>query len=554
MHHILKWVLVALVGLVALETAIAQSPPPEHAKYWIFFVDRGGAETLSRYAPTPEALARRARRGSAAPSSVDYHVAPQYVTALQELGVDPLVESRWLNAVSASLSEAQRRSVSELKFVRRLHPVGRTTEAHSNRTDEVSTFTLSPRAGPLALDYGASEVQLALVNATPPLESGIDGSGVRLGFLDASFMGLEHPSMQHLFLNERARFREFTGREQGGSHGLSVVSVAAGYAPGELIGPAHGAHILAATTEYVPSETNAEEDYFVAGLEWLEAMGADVVSASIGYTTFDPGERDYTPADLDGDTGVTTRAADRAASLGIAFVAAAGNEGCSSPDFCWYFVNTPADGDSVIAVGGVTANLSRSSFSSFGPTADGRIKPDVAAMGTGVYIAVPGGEYAHSSGTSFAAPMVAGIVAQMLQANPSLNPAEVADILRQTASQAENPDSALGWGIVDADAAVRIAIDLSAEEEPPTETLSAEAYPNPATDYLFIHIKARGMDRPAVRLYDVLGRSVETGNADIRYPSRDLISLKTANLPPGVYIYTIEADRTRASGKFVVVR
>lgn len=571
MEYILKWLVLIVAGILCFEPAAAQTEQPSAAKYWIFFGDRGEQETSVRYDVTREALVRRARRGSGAPSSVDYHVSRAYIAALHDLGIQPVVESRWMNAVSAFLTAEQERAVTELEFVDHLRLVGggspsRVLETASGQHDVMpsrlklahsaaaNAFPTLSHAGPLALDYGLSETQLAVVNAIPPLEAGINGAGVRLGFLDASFLGLQHQALQHLHLSGRAETKDFTRRAQSDSHGLSVVSVAAGYAPGELIGPAYGARIFGAITEYAPTETNAEEDYFVAGLEWLEAMGADVVSASIGYTTFDLGQRDYTANDLDGDTGITTRAADRAASLGITFVAAAGNQGCSSPSRCWYYVGTPADGDSVIAVGGINRDSTRYSGSSYGPTADGRIKPDVAAMATQVRVAVPGDEYKSSGGTSFAAPMVAGIVAQMLQVNPSLTPMEVLDILRQTASQAENPDSSLGWGIVNAAAAIQIAVDLNSDEFPSSPELQVQAYPNPATDYLFIHINARGIERPRVHLYDVLGRSVESRAADVRHPSRNLISLDITGLSAGVYVYIVEADGTRSSGTVVVVR
>lgn len=554
MKLFVMWGLLALSAPCVPIPATAQEAAPDVAKYWIFFADRGPVASRVHVPVTAEALDRRARRGSATPASLDYAVNPGYVAALREIGVDPIVESRWFNAITATLSLEQLRTVSEVGFVDRIRPVGRMVRAHSSHADVQTVYPMVTLAGPLALEYGPSETQLAIVNAIPPLEAGLNGSGVRLGFLDATFLGLNHPSLQHLHLPGRSMIRDFTGMQQSDSHGMNVVSVAAGYAPGELIGPAYGATVLAATTEYAPTETNAEEDFFVAGLEWLEIEGADIVSISLGYTTFDPGQMDYANADLDGDTGITTRAADRAASLGITVVAAAGNEGCSNPSNCWFYIGTPADGDSVIAVGGVTSTGMRYNRSSYGPTADGRIKPDVAAMGSQVHIATSDGEYSRSNGTSFAAPMVSGIVAQMLQANPALTPAVIADILRQTASQSERPDTILGWGIVDAAAAVDVALTVKTEEIPKGNSLAVHAYPNPATDYLFIHINARSLQRPDVRLYDILGRSVDLAGADIRHPSRDLISLETAGFSPGVYFYTIEADEMHASGSFVVVR
>ena len=551
MKCLLIWALLATSSAGPFGSAYAQLSTTGEAKYWIFFADEPAADRVQRAEISMEARERRARRGSAFPATADYHVSAGHLDALRDLGIDLVVESRWLNAVSAYLSDQEYLTVSDLPFVSRLRPVGRATEADAGM--ELPSLPIVEAVGPMALEYGPSELQLALVNALPNLDIGINGEGVRLGFLDASFADLSHASLQHLHMEERARIESFTD-PQGGSHGLSVVSVAAGYAPGELIGPAYGAHILGATTEYVPSETNAEEDYFVAGLEWLEAMGADVVNASIGYTTFDPGQQDYTPEDLDGNTGVTTRAADLAVALGITFVGAAGNEGCTSPEFCWYYINTPADGDSVIAVGGVTRDSVRSSFSSRGPTADDRIKPDVAALASSVYIALPGGGFGYSGGTSFAAPMVAGIVAQILQVNPALEPLEIASILKQTASQAENPDNDIGWGIVNAAAAVQVAVELGGEELQSPEALKAVTYPNPATDYLFIDIKSPSPYVPAVTMYDVLGRKLGPSEIQIRSASRDLISITTSRLPPGVYFFTVESESGRTGGTFVVAR
>lgn len=554
MKTVAAWVLLVLIGWLTVEGATAQPTQTDDPKYWIFFKDRGGkAEQRMRYPIAPEAMERRARKGAAFSAAADFRVSPEYLTMLRDLGITPVIESRWLNAVSAHLHAAQREAVMLLPFVSRIRPVGRSAPARTASVDEVTESMMLP-LGSSSLEYGPSEVQLALVNAIPPLDAGFNGSGVRLGFLDTPYLGLLHASLQHLHSEERVIIEDFTGLEQSDDHGQSVISVAAGFDPGQLIGPAHGAFILAAATEYVPTETNAEEDYFVAGLEWLESMGADVVSASVGYFTFDAGQRDYTQNDLDGDTAVTTRAADQAAAMGVTMVSAAGNEACSSPESCWYYVITPADGDSVIAVGGVTRDSTRSWFSSFGPTADGRIKPDVAALGTSVYNAAPGGGYRFANGTSFAAPMVSAIVAQMLQANPALEPMEVRDILRNTASRAENPNNAIGWGIVNADAAVKVAIALGVDEDIDPERPTVQAYPNPATDYLFIHINARSLNRPRLYLHDVLGRRVDSGSVDVQHASGELISLSTSSLPSGVYVYTILTDSARANGSFVIVR
>ena len=229
---------------------------------------------------------------------------------------------------------------------------------------------------------------------------------------------------------------------------MNTSSVAVGYIENQLIGPAHGATIWGAVTECAPYERNIEEDNFVAGAEWLESQGIDIISASLGYIRFDSSQHSYTFADLDGDTGITTKIYDAAAGRGVVTVTSAGNDGDNANQ---PFISMPADGDSVIAVGGVSPRGDYTYFSSIGPTADGRYKPDVAAQAEFVYVATGSG-VRYSFGTSFSAPMVAGIVAQVLQVNPYLNPKQIWEVLTSTASRNSTPDNRLGWGIVDADA------------------------------------------------------------------------------------------------------
>jgi len=195
-----------------------------------------------------------------------------------------------------------------------------------------------------------------------------------------------------------------------------------------------------AKTEIEAVEDTIEEDYWAAGVEWADSLGADIVSSSLGYTDW------YTYEDMDGNTAVCTQAADLAVSKGIVVVNAAGNE----RPYSWHYIIAPADRDSVIAVGAVNLSGQIASFSSAGPTYDGRIKPDVCALGVGVYCASAYGSYKYLGGTSYATPLVAGVCALLLEANPDLNPIQVREALWTTASQADNPDTLYGYGIVNA--------------------------------------------------------------------------------------------------------
>lgn len=551
------------VCLIPKQPVSAQTTP---VKYWIFFTDKSGAgsaaDDRSTSPVTAEALERRRLRGSRSHPQDDLPVSPVYVDRLEELGIQPIVTSRWFNAVSAHLDPDHLERVRRLPFVRNLRPVARrempppTPPGHPKRERRGRL----PSAADVTIRYGPSQLQLALMNAISPLEQGFNGEGVIVGFLDTKF-DFEHPALRHIKNDDRLiATRDFTqplvdstGIVNDNYHGLSVTSAALGYAEGTLIGPAHRARVLAATTEYVPRERNQEEDFFVAGMEWLERQGVDVVNVSLGYTTFDSGQTDYTYEDMDGNTAVSTRAADRAVSKGVVVVASAGNEGwCSSPDGpCWYYIGAPADGDSVITVGAVQPDSTRAYFSSYGPTFDGQIKPDVSALGSSsaVYVAERPDTYDYSQGTSFSSPLVTGVVAQMLQANPALTPVEVRDILRGTASRASNPNNAIGWGIVNAAAAVNEAQRLTYPDSPQI----SESYPNPFIEsaHVTVDMPADQPERARLTLYDMLGRRVAQPFSGLLVPGPNAIPIDGTNLPPGIYLYRLVSKSFTESGTIV---
>jgi len=540
-----------VLGLSA--TAAAQPAPSDTQplKYGVFFADKpADASKAPAVEIADEALERRALRARRASGWYDTPVAPSYVEALRTHGAEPLVQSRWLNAVSVLLTPAQVDQVQALPFVKELRLVGQ-------RIRPVVPEAPPPPAGPSAFkatmsDYGLSDTQLAVMNAIAPLEAGINGAGVILGFLDTEFGEFAHPVFAHLHEDNRLLgYMNFAQGPQGSRHGLSVASVAVGFEEGNLVGPAHGASVLAATTEYAPTETNQEEDNLVAGLEWMEAEGADVVNISLGYTEFDAGENSYTYEDLDGDTGTTTRAVDIAAGLGVIVVTSAGNEGNGA----WQFIGTPADADSVIVVGAVQADSVRASFSSVGPTADGRTKPDVAAMGRSVYIAGNSG-YGFSSGTSFSSPLVAGVVCQILQVNPTLGPIEVRDLLRSTASQFSNPDNELGWGIVNAAAAIAAAdaaTDREDADEPRTSSIPPP-HPNPFTDRTTFEIKVpTNAGKVRLSVFNVLGQEVRTIALGNKAAGVHEFTLDARGLTSGVYVYRVEAGDFSASKRMILV-
>jgi len=426
-------------------------------KYWIFFKDKGPF-AIREYSPhalgiseKSLAIRKKARPENQWIDATDFPLYSQYLLQLKQMGVRICVQSRWLNAVSAEFPDHLKEKVQNLPFVRKIQPVGK----WKIEKPFVGDLPLPKSFHFYQWNYGPSEAQNAMLHVPEVHALGFSGKGIRIGILDTGF-NRHHRVFSHLdVIAEYDFYDQDTVTANGPNddpyqdhHGTMTLSVIGGFLQGALIGPAFDASYALAKTEWLPSESRIEEDKWVAGLEWLvDSVGVDIVSSSLGYNTFDEGWG-YTYSDLDGNTCVTTIAADIAVGKGVVVVNSAGNEG----DTKWKYVLSPADGDSVVAVGAVTPEARRAGFSSIGPTFDGRIKPDVVALGVGVYCASasdPEG-YWFVSGTSFSCPLVAGVCALVLEAHPELPPMEVVRAIKQTASQANHPDNELGWGIVNA--------------------------------------------------------------------------------------------------------
>jgi subtilisin family serine protease len=446
-----------------LSDRLAAGPRGRYA-VWVFFKDRGEAtEALAAAQRTvsPRALARRALRGTAGPVGLaDAPPAPAYVAAVAAAATRLRQPSRWMNAVSVEATPAQVRAIESLAFVDRVDVVRGFKKRREDLDTRATALAVEPLRKASALDYGTSFGQVNQIKVPFLHDLGLDGRGVMVALLDAGFNNLAHEA----FATTRiVATRDFVNGDDSvadggigeGSHGTATLSVIGGFRDGQIIGPAYGASFLLAKTENTESETPVEEDNWAAAVEWAEAQGVDVISSSLGYLVYDPPFPSYTPADMDGETAISTRAADRAGELGVVVVNSAGNEGL---DTRHNTLGAPADGDLVLAVGAVTSSGTRASFSSVGPSADGRIKPDVAAQGVSVKIARPDSRtgYTTADGTSFSCPLTAGVAALLLQANPSATVPQVMNALRSTASQSSRPDNLLGYGIVDALAALRV--------------------------------------------------------------------------------------------------
>jgi serine protease AprX len=445
----------ALAGELA-----ARRDSREAVPVWIYFTDKGLAGALSLSAALTQVKRELDahclwRRSKVLPpdsltSREDLPLSPGYVDAIRRLAVRIRAQSRWLNAVSAEVRPFDISKIVRLRYVRKLDLVQSFT-----RHDPLLLPPSSPSfdaADPMIGFYGRSFIQINQINVWPLHRLGYSGRGVVVGLLDSGFR-TNHEIFrqarliaQHDFVNDDGDVsQDFSDpNDYSDSHGTRTWSVLGGYKPGELVGPAYGADFILAKTESDNFERPIEEDYWVAGIEWAERLGAEVISSSLGYTDW------YSFRDMDGRTAVTTRAANRAASLGVVVVNAAGNE----RDQPWGHIIAPADGFEVIACGAVDAQGQISSFSSPGPTADGRIKPEVCALGVNNWLATnnyaQADAYREGSGTSFSTPLVAGVAALLLEIHRDWTPAQVRRALMSTATLNDAPNNDYGWGIVDA--------------------------------------------------------------------------------------------------------
>jgi len=430
---------------------------------WVYFRDKGEAGQASVKKALAEAkrtlqarcLWRRSKVRTSA-GLVDYEDLPvysPYALQVKSLNVKVRTLSRWLNAASVEAYPEQIKALAELDCVKALDLVKSFKRVDDFPDDAANAQNLAEAKNPL---YGYSYTQLNQINVPALHQQGLSGRGVLVCLLDAGFrksheaFRLAHLVAEWDFVNADGDVSQNLSdpNDYSDDHGTATWSLLGGFKFGELMGPAFGADFILGKTELSNYEKPIEEDWWAAGIEWAESLGAEVVSSSLGYTDW------YQFKNMDGKTAVTTLAANRATSLGVVVVNAAGNERGNA----WGHIIAPADGTDVIAAGAVDSTGKIASFSSPGPTYDGRIKPEVCALGVSNWTAANRTDqsdyYRRGSGTSFSTPLVAGVVTLLLEAHRNWTPKQVRSALMNTAGNAAAPNNDYGWGIVNADDAV----------------------------------------------------------------------------------------------------
>ena len=439
-----KLVLLVFALNICLGT-FAQFTPEDTLKYRISLKDKAATD-YSLQKPemylSKKSIERRKRQGLEI-DSTDLPVCKKYVDAIRKKGVHVLVTGKWDNFVTVSCNDSMLiAEIAGLPFVRSTERVWRGVAKRASERDSLINK-------PLRTDslYGPAITQIKMSHADRLHEAGFKGQGMTIAVIDAGFHNVDKiEAMKNINI---LGTRDFVNPEADiyaeSSHGMSVLSCMAMNQPNVMIGTAPEASYWLLRSEDEYSENLVEQDYWAAAIEFADSVGVDLVNTSLGYYSFDDPTKNYRYRDLNGHYALMSREAAKAADKGIVVVCSAGNSGAGS----WKKITPPGDAENVITVGAVNKYGVLAPFSSVGNTADGRVKPDVVAVGLGSDVMGTDGNLRHANGTSFSSPIMCGMVACLWQACPELTAKEIIELVRRSGDRAVFPDNIYGYGIPD---------------------------------------------------------------------------------------------------------
>lgn len=420
---------------------------------------------------SPLALERRKKMGIPI-DSLDHPVSPAYLENLKNEGLKIHYTTKWLNGAVVGVEDPENANILKLKFYvekvvylgyveRPVKSKGKDKpvpfeELQSAMTNDEASFTFK---NPVNEGYGESYAQNNMIGAVYMHKKGLTGKGVNVAVFDAGFFKANKiAAFEHLFKENRMKYSlDLVDHESDvfddDDHGLHVLSCMAAKAENRMVGTAPDANYFLFRTEMASHEFLLEEINWIKAAEMADSMGVDIINSSLGYTTFDDQRMNHSHAELDGKTSYISRGAAIAVSRGMLVVNSAGNDGSDT----WKKIGVPADVPDVIAVGAVDVYQKIAPFSSMGPTADHRIKPDVVAMGFATVVASSYGTFYPGNGTSYSAPVLCGALACMYQGRNRVHPAKVSEAVRFSANRSDQPDSVYGFGVPDVFAAMTMA-------------------------------------------------------------------------------------------------
>ena len=534
--------------LMLLESSIAWG----QSYYWIGFTDKNDTEYSLAFPEdylSMRAIERRERQNIEI-DSLDLPVNQKYITKVLNLGAELLNTSKWLNGITVKTEAATfANNAMQLDYVREVQLTKSSTTTKSAINKFIDPLTPGQLLEIDTAEYGASVFQVSQLNGQFLHNQGYRGQGMHIAILDAGFYKADqYPAFDSLWYDGRVLgIRDFVSPGSdvydGHYHGMSVLSIMAGNKPGQLIGTAPRASYWLLRTEDITSEFLIEEDNWVAGAEFADSVGADIINSSLGYFIFDDSTMNHSYADMDGHTTRVSRAANIAASRGILVFASAGNEG--NKDDEWKYIIAPSDADSVIGVGAANKEGVAAPFTSYGPASDGDVKPNVSAVGWNTFVQRSNGTIGTGNGTSYSSPVIAGIVACLWQSNPQATVSQVKSAVERSAHLYNSPDSLLGYGIPDMRLADQILKTTVLEQfENKGDWL---AYPNPANEYIILqkHSKASSGDI-RISFYSADGKILRQ---EIRPDASKIILRNISILESGLLFLQIISEDTNETIK-----
>lgn len=516
-------------------------------RYLVFFKDKAGTtyntsaqlEFLSQ-----RAIDRRILQGIPV-TPADFPVNQNYIQGVKDIGANAFFSTRWMNGVLVQCDMSIVPAIEALAYVERVEFVGPNERLLTGGRRRVELRTKEIKTA------SSTQFQLQMIGLDEMHNAGHRGNDVVIAVFDGGFQGVDTAQpFQHIFDDDRMNVtvstdfvRNTNDVFQYDDHGTQVFSVIAAFQEGFFTGGSYEAEYQLYVTEDVSSEYRIEEYNWLFAAERADSAGADVVNSSLGYYDFNDSNMNYSQSAMDGKTTVVSRAAQMLAERGVIVVCSAGNEG----NIAWKLITAPADAKDVLAVANVNSAGQRAGSSSIGPAADGRIKPDVAALGVNTSVIKPSGGLGSASGTSLASPLVASLAAGLRQRYPNLSNVEIINAIRKSASQSASPDNLLGFGIPNFTAVVNY-IEQSHQEN------VFEVYPNPVTkDSITISPFDPNLVRSCkVEVLTSQGQTVYEASVNFSWANRTHTSYVTS-LPSGIYFMRISWGDKRFTYRVVKV-
>lgn len=532
----------------------ASSQEPDVNRYIVFLLDKDTAFFSEKKPQTylsTKAIQRRSKQGIPI-TPQDFPVNSQYLADISSTGADVYFSSKWYNAALVQMDKSLVSTVRSLAFVVDVDYVadGSPLSRVIQNVEIPENFMEPPFV------QSNSSLQNAFIGSEKMHEDGYSGQGITIAVFDNGFKGVnKYKPFQHVFDNNKlVASRDFFGNTnnvfQYGTHGTQVLSCIGANYESSLIGTAPDASFILCVTEEAGGEYRIEEYNWLLAAEFADSIGVDVINNSLGYSYgFTESSMNYSVDDLDGKTTIITQAANIAASKGIVVVTSAGNEGNNEED--WNMkITPPSDSKAVLAVGSITKSLTRSSFSSFGPTADGRIKPDVVTLGSNVAVMIGNGVVTTSSGTSFSAPQIAGFAACVWQRSPEFNSIEVIEAIKLSGNNALKPDTVFGYGIPNYLTMKNNGVLFF------NQILNSEinVYPNPFTDNkITIDMQGAVIEQSInIKIIDNQGRPIFIQKVN-RRNTPDQLVIEFDAQSEGVYYLTVHSKKFQKTIKLIKI-